>query len=167
MTLGPGEPPSNLKRRKFCSRSCSATFNNRGVRRHGKPRGNCKQCGKEKPRRQQAFCSIECATTFRTGRKIKDWLSGKHKGYTGKTMSLSKFVKHYLYETRGTACSICSWDERHPIDGSILTEIDHINGDASDTRPENLRILCPNCHSMTPTFRGRNRGNSCRNRILE
>ncbi|MFE2923111.1 HNH endonuclease signature motif containing protein [Streptomyces goshikiensis] len=37
-------------------------------------------------------------------------------------------------------------------------EIDHINGDWRDNRPENLRFLCPNCHSTTDTYRGRGKG---------
>lgn len=41
--------------------------------------------------------------------------------------------------------------------GSPLTlEIDHINGDGSDNSPDNVRFLCPNCHSQTPTFRSKN-----------
>lgn len=36
--------------------------------------------------------------------------------------------------------------------------IDHINGDATDNRRENLRLLCPNCDSQLPTFKSRNRG---------
>ncbi|MFI2299831.1 HNH endonuclease signature motif containing protein [Actinacidiphila glaucinigra] len=36
-------------------------------------------------------------------------------------------------------------------------EVDHVNGDWRDNRLENLRFLCPNCHSTTDTYRGRNR----------
>lgn len=37
-------------------------------------------------------------------------------------------------------------------------QIDHIDGDYKNCRPENLRILCPNCHSLTPTFGALNKG---------
>ena len=40
----------------------------------------------------------------------------------------------------------------------LVLEIDHVNGRHNDNRPENLRFLCPNCHSQTETFCVRNRG---------
>ncbi|QZE11799.1 hypothetical protein SEA_FRANCOB_241 [Streptomyces phage Francob] len=39
----------------------------------------------------------------------------------------------------------------------LVLQLDHINGDAYDNRLENLRFLCPNCHTQTDTFCGRNR----------
>ncbi|MFH1621020.1 MAG: HNH endonuclease [Patescibacteria group bacterium] len=53
------------------------------------------------------------------------------------------------------ACEACGWDEKN-IEGYQPLELDHINGDRTDNRLENLRILCPNCHSLQPTHRGRN-----------
>ena len=52
-------------------------------------------------------------------------------------------------------CGLCgldtSWNGR-----SIVLQLDHINGNTRDNRLENLRILCPNCHSQTPTYGGKN-----------
>ncbi len=57
-------------------------------------------------------------------------------------------------------CEMCGWCQKS-VDGRIPVELDHINGDRYDNRLENLRILCPNCHSLQPTHRGRNM-KSCR-----
>lgn len=53
-------------------------------------------------------------------------------------------------------CELCGWCEMS-LDGRIPVELDHINGDRYDNRLENLRILCPNCHSLQPTHRGKNK----------
>ena len=58
---------------------------------------------------------------------------------------------------RSPQCALCGWGERSS-DGRVPVELDHINGDRNDNRLENLRILCPNCHSLQPTHRGLNIG---------
>ena len=54
-------------------------------------------------------------------------------------------------------CEICGWCQK-AVDGRIPVELDHINGVHSDNRLENLRVLCPNCHSLQSTHRGKNKG---------
>ncbi len=53
-------------------------------------------------------------------------------------------------------CEECGW-ARYSEAGHLPLELDHINGDRRDNRLENLRVLCPNCHSLKPTHRGKNK----------
>jgi len=52
-------------------------------------------------------------------------------------------------------CEECGW-KKTAENGRLPLELDHIDGNVHDNRLENLRILCPNCHSLKPTHRGRN-----------
>ncbi len=61
----------------------------------------------------------------------------------------------FLLGLKPRFCEECGW-AKHSIDGRLPLELDHINGDRHDNRLENLRVLCPNCHSLKPTHRGRN-----------
>ena len=58
---------------------------------------------------------------------------------------------HYGVEHKCQNCGISEWQNI-----KIPLELDHINGINNDNRIENLRLLCPNCHAITPTWRGRN-----------
>lgn len=62
--------------------------------------------------------------------------------------------KPVVIREKGYSCEICgisSW-----LGESITLEMDHIDGDRKNNAIENLRLLCPNCHAQTPTWRGRN-----------
>ncbi len=76
------------------------------------------------------------------------------KGRRHQSNSLKKRL--FLSGLKERKCELCGWCEVSK-DGRVPIELDHINGDHSDNRIENLRILCPNCHSLQPTHRGRNK----------
>ena len=82
-------------------------------------------------------------------RPLKDYLDNKYriKSYKLKSRLVKEGLKTY-------ACELCGIDKWM---GSRLTlELDHIDGDHFNNNLNNLRILCPNCHSQTPNYRGKN-----------
>lgn len=120
----------------------------------------CIHCGKEKKLSRSSFnkyCSNACQRDYEYNQLVLKWLTEDVKGYSGKTKQLKPFIRRYLLQQNNNACVICGWNELHPIDNRPLVEIDHIDGDAENCKIDNLRVLCPNCHSKTSTFRSRNK----------
>ena len=67
-------------------------------------------------------------------------------------MVKGRIVKENKLQYKCAKCSIDSWQGE-----TIVLDLDHINGDNTDNRLDNLRFLCPNCHSQTDTYKGRNK----------
>lgn len=69
-------------------------------------------------------------------------------GQLTKTVDLkTKLIKANLLKNFCNICKISEWTGQ-----KLNLHLDHINGDRADNRIENLRLLCPNCHSLTPTY---------------
>ena len=66
-----------------------------------------------------------------------------------------RLLKERIIENKCIECGITEWN------GKIINmHLDHINGINNDHRLENLRMLCPNCHSQTDTYCGKNKKSS-------
>lgn len=135
--------------RPCCSQACygkrqsidntgerNANFRNGNWTKHSK----C-ECGALKDPRSQrcSKCANKGKPRVKIGRRNNDKLR--------RTVILAELVPY--------KCSLCPLGPEWQ--GKPLTlQLDHINGDCEDDRVENLRFLCPNCHTQTPTWGNRN-----------
>ena len=119
---------------------------------------NCLNCGLPLNRRQQKYCSNKCQCEYQYRVYIGNWRNGKESGMSGK-YSLSKHIKTYIKDKYNNQCARCGWGERNPFTNNIPLEIEHIDGNYTNNTEDNLILLCPNCHSLTATYKGANKGN--------
>lgn len=63
-----------------------------------------------------------------------------------------KLLKAGVMQPRCSCCGGIEW-----LGSLIPLELDHIDGNNKNNSIENLRLLCPNCHALTPTYRGKNK----------
>jgi hypothetical protein len=89
---------------------------------------------------------------------ISRWKQGLENGMRGKT-AISNHIRQYLFEKYDRGCCRCGWGEVNEYTGKIPLEIEHIDGNFRNNTEENLLLLCPNCHSLTPTYKSLNWGN--------
>ena len=116
----------------------------------------CLGCGATLTKRhQKTFCSNRCQRAMERTANVAAWLAS---GVGAPGSGRGHYIRTYLLQEQGNACAVCgcatTWQGRE-----LRLVLDHIDGNASDSRRENLRLVCPNCDSQLPTFKARNRGN--------
>ena len=136
----------------YCNRKCKDQA-------HCKAPKYCAVCQKKTARSNKACCSRKCATELAYRTYIADWLSGKESGTLGtKWFHPSDYIERYLREKYHNKCQECGWSKIHPITKIVPLHKHHCDGNSMNNRPENLKLLCPNCHTLTDTAGSLNKG---------
>ena len=122
----------------------------------------CENCKKEfeTKRKDKKFCSFECSAEYKHKESYNDFLENNDKYCKGNYTP--KYFKSFFLEEQGGVCDICGCKPEH--NGKPLVFIlDHIDGDASNNKRSNLRMICPNCDSQLDTFKSKNKNSTRRN----
>lgn len=142
----------------YCSTSCASKA--KWEAKYG-PLPKCLNCDSELESRKKRYCNSSCQQAFFLQKNINDWLEGKASGgdINGE---LKPMYRRYLVNVAGNECTECGWSEVNPTSGQVTLTVDHVDGDARNNSIDNLKVLCYNCHTLTPTFNHLNRGKGTR-----
>lgn len=130
-----------------------------------KPRKICLSCDKETQRASYRYCSNACQMEYQFQHYIKEWNAGEKNGLQGIGI-VSAYIKRYLRKKFGNKCCLCGWAKVNLKTGQVPLVADHIDGNWRNNIESNLRLICPNCDALTPTYAGLNRGNGRKNRVV-
>lgn len=123
-----------------------------------KLRKPCPICGKEPYRSFYKYCSNRCQQEFQYRSYIQRWKNGEEKGLSSIGL-VSGPVKRYLREKFENKCCMCGWAKINLKTGIVPLVADHIDGNWKNNSEKNLRLICPNCDALSPTFAALNKGN--------
>lgn len=103
------------------------------------------------------YSHLKKPTTFRTNsRYTLEEILVENSSYVDMSLLKRRLIKEYDWKYECSGCNKSTYSNNWVSDVPIPLEIDHINGIHSDNRIENIRFLCPNCHSFTDNYKGKN-----------
>lgn len=123
----------------------------------GSSKGTCISCGGVTARATYTYCSNTCQFAYQHEQYITAWKDGTVKGLQRMGI-VSTHIKRYLREKFGNKCCVCGWAEVNPKTKQVPLVADHIDGNWRNNSESNLRLICPNCDALSPTYAALNKG---------
>lgn len=113
---------------------------------------NCEWCNNEfkTVHKIAKYCSKECGGKGRSQKAFDEFKNGERD-------LERKNIKKHLYAIKGYKCEVCGLDKW--LGKPLPLQLDHVDGNSTNNDLTNLRLICGNCHSQTPHYAGKNRGN--------
>lgn len=104
---------------------------------------------------KRKYCSNKCQKEHQYKIYIQNWKNDLENGMRG-DYQISMHIKTYLFRKYDNKCARCGWSKINPYTNNTPLEIEHIDGNYKNNNENNLILLCPNCHSLTSTYKGAN-----------
>lgn len=125
---------------------------------------NCLMCGNQTARNRHKYCTNICQVRYQHQEYIRKWKDGEILGLQRMGI-VSNHIKRYLRKKYADKCCVCGWCEINPVTGKVPLVADHIDGNWQNNIEANLRLVCPNCDSLSPTYAALNKGNGRKDRV--
>jgi len=125
----------------YCSHVCGG-YHDSPIK---KPRNNCLNCGKMCKNIHSIYCSTRCWRQLQSKKSDIIIESDKNVG--------QRMLRKYLMKKQDSKCSKCGWGEINPISLTVCLDLHHKDGDSNNNVLSNVELICPNCHSLTDTYK--------------
>lgn len=137
---------------------------NKPAKRKSREMKNCVECSTSffPTYKNHKCCSKDCSVKHKTDEKYRHYLENQEEYCKIRNMT---FIKKHISKEQNHECDLCgnpkTWNGKE-----LSFILDHVDGDASNNKRNNLRLICPNCDSQLPTFKSRNRNSARKGRYL-
>lgn len=147
-----------LKNRSYCLSCSPFKANNRTQLYRIKFSPKCR-CGRVL-RKDQKACSLRCRQNDVQDKWVRRYLSGEWDGARKcHDKAISPKIRDFLMDMLNHKCQLCGWSKKNVATGRVPLNIHHIDGNSTNHALDNVQLICPNCHAITPNWKSLNKKN--------